>query len=257
MIICSAFQSTYILDDSTRLAYYSYAWKLDPASRQKYIEGLTTPKDSLDSIAVGGTRDWETYYTHVEAIIPTPYEVRRSSYGIIKYEPMWLKNYKMKDAPMENVLAPPVEKESTSEDSVDIGDFVASDFGLDSLQADSSELIVAIDSIETDSLLNEADLFAQEPKKPREPKYLYGYDPNGPNNMDQDYYNKYFGELLLDRRPDPVEDTPDSLQQNTEVLPDSLQNEKKGLFGGSRRDRNKPEEEMAPTDSLGTLPNEG
>lgn len=182
-IACPAFQSTYILDDSTRMAYYNYAWKLDEETRQQFLASAYGDGDSLAAGSSGTLR----YYDYVEDIIQPREQVRRSKYGIIKYEPMWLKNYKLKSAPKENVLGPGPEEKDVAV-PIDVGEFMASDF---------------TDSLATDSTMARRDtlvLARSEPEVPRkkEVKYLYRYDPDSLNNAEQEYYNKYFGELLID-----------------------------------------------------------
>ena len=130
-MICPAFQSTYILDDSIRLAYYSP------------FEGDSIPKE----------QPW----------------VRKDRYGIGKKDWLFVKNYKLKTAPMENVLAPPKEDSI----AVDEGEFVAEDF----MEADSL------------GLPEEIPVALQEEE---EQKYKYKYDPADNFNVDQEYYNKYF-----------------------------------------------------------------
>ena len=50
-VICPAFQSTYILDDSVRLAYFSYLWELDDKDRISYLENRRNTKDSLVALS--------------------------------------------------------------------------------------------------------------------------------------------------------------------------------------------------------------
>jgi hypothetical protein len=188
-IVCPAFQSTYILDDSTRMAYYSYVWKLDKASRESY---LASAFGNGDSLSVGNSSTLR-YYDYVEDIIQPREEVRRSSYGIIKYEPMWLKNYKLKTAPKENILGPEPLREKKLE-PIDTGEFIASDFS-DSLSTDSTAVVMS-DSIQTQTETLTVSLDLTEKKD--EVKYLYRYDPDSLNNVEQEYYNKYYGELLID-----------------------------------------------------------
>ena len=63
-IICAAFQSTYILDDSTRNAYYSYVWQLDEATRTQYLAGLQSAPEQ-DSLAIPTQQPPSTdYYSY-------------------------------------------------------------------------------------------------------------------------------------------------------------------------------------------------
>ena len=189
-IICPAFQSTYILDEPTRNAYYSYVWKLDQETRTQY---LASAYGQTDSLSAGGNSASSTlrYYDYVEDIIQPREEVIRSKYGIVKYEPMWLKNYKLKTAPMENVLGP--EPEMVEPKVIDTGEFLASDF-TDSLASDST-MFVARDSM---AVAQKAEVVASTKPAKKQVKYLYRYDPDSLNNVEQEYYNKYFGKLLVD-----------------------------------------------------------
>ena len=127
----------------------------------------------------------------------------------------------MRTAPRQDLIW----KEGASEDptdSMDIGSFLASDFGLDSISGDS----IILDT--QDSI----------PAK----KYLYGYDPQSQNNVEQEYYNKYFGYLLVAKAAPPNEDLPtDSTGVVTDefIENDSLQVEKRGFLK-----RNKKKEVM-------------
>ncbi len=253
-IICPAFQSTYILDDSTRMFYYSYLWNLDEPTRNEYIASMVqgqTVEDSLATdtvaLAVGGTSsDVETYFSYVSQYIQPVKDVRRSKFGIIKYEPMWLKNYNLKTAPMENVPGPEEEKPEV-EEPVDIGEFVASDFSSDSTLTVDSLGVVQLDSISSDSaavipssLVATADV-AEEPKGPR---YLYRYDPSGPNNVEQEYYNKYFGEFLVYKPPKKKEDVEEIKTDTLNAATDSLSMATDSLGVGAFQE----------TDSLQTTP---
>ncbi len=217
-VICPAFQSTYILDDSVRMAYYSYVWKLDEVERTKYLAGLNQPKSADTSGAIvipQGTK--VDYYAAAGQYVVSTREVKKTKYGIVKYEPYWLKNYHLKTAPMENVLtpeAPYVPQMDTS--VVEVGTIVAADF-TDSLSLDSAsvapEALVVADSLPDDSF--ELPTLARAPPPPKKPetKYLYRYDPKDKAlNVEQDYYNKYFGEYLIakprkkvDAPPPPIE----------------------------------------------------
>ncbi len=264
-IICPAFQSTYILDDSTRMAYFSYAWKLDEPTREKFIASLTQPADTLDSLAVGGTSStMETYYTHVSQYIQPVKEVRRSKYGIIKYEPMWLKNYNMKTSPMENVSGPAKEI-PVEEEPIDIGEFVASDFEMDSILTTDSTSLAFNDSIQQESesfVPSNLTADAATEAEASGPKYLYRYDPNGQNNVEQEYYNKYFGRLLVYQKPKEPETpevpvTPlDSLATQGDIPIDTTQAESgRGFFRG-RKNRNTGADETG-TDPDGNEEEEG
>tara|TARA_X000001036_G_scaffold439920_1_gene493103 strand:- start:11303 stop:12082 length:780 start_codon:yes stop_codon:yes gene_type:complete len=206
-VICPAFQSTYILNDSLRFAYFSPIWKLDKETRNSYIN-----KDD-------GNNKSE-YFASVEPHLVKSKSVNRTKFGVVRYEPNWLKVYQMRTVPQQDLIW----KEEVSDDLtdfMDLGSFVASDFGLDSISGDSVIL----------SAQDSAILSAQNsvPEK----KYLYRYDPKGQNNVEQDYYNKYFGHLLVAKVAPPNEDMPtDSAGMVTDELleNDSLQVEKRNFL---------------------------
>lgn len=116
---------------------------------------------------------------------------------------MWVKNYKLKTAPMENVLTPAPEPIDSLND-----DFVA------------EELYIG-DSIP------EEDLTQVASNKP-EQRYYYGYKRDDQFNRDMEYYVKYFGHLMPDNRPTKERPVLDSLLENASldtlgVETDSLQ----------------------------------
>ena len=227
-IICPAFQSTYILDDSTRMAFYSYAWQLDEATRDNYIASLgQSASDSLDSTSAPGNElGWGDYYAYAGDYKRKAPVVRKSKYGIVKYEPYWLKNYNLKRAPMENVLGPekpmPAVEESVGEEVQ-----VAQSNRLDSLTITSNDSTLVVDPSDSTAVASTQD---EVPPKKKEQRYRFRYDPNDNFNVDQDYYNKYFGVLLLDLSPEPVPDTTASVEGEV-TLPDSLAAGGKGLKG--------------------------
>ncbi len=171
------------------MAFYSYAWKLDKETREQFLASAYG-----DSMAVGSSGTLR-YYDYVEDIVQPREQVRRSKYGIVKYEPMWLKNYKLKTAPKENILGPePLERKSV--EPIDVGEFIASDF-TDSLSNDSSLLSIVDSAVAvSDPVMLALDKNPKPEKK--EIKYLYRYDPDTLNNVEQEYYNKYYGEFLID-----------------------------------------------------------
>ena len=239
-VICPAFQSTYILDDSTRNAYFSYVWQLDENTRTQYLakQSGEDPNDTIGAVAQPKT----DYYAYAgEKVVPWRIQ-KKTKYGIIK-EPFYpVKNYQMRTAPMENVLAP----EHVS------NDFVASDF-TDSLGVDS--LSVAMDSLSVDTAAE--TLVAEE-----ETKYLYGYDPSDNFNVEQQYYNKYFADKFIDNRPkpEPAPVTLDSL--GNPIASDTVQTKEpffKGLFKKKRKEEVgevAPEEESLPFEETEESPEE-
>lgn len=199
-IICPAFQSTYILDDSVRSVYYSYIWKLDKDTRAKYLEAKIPVSDSVNTTLTPGKQ--ADYYAYLEKYIVPPREVNKTKYGIVRYEPYWMKNYQQRTAPKENLLAPPpVPVETEQKAFEDTGTFVASDFSdSTSLKLDSTA-VAATDSVAEEQFVLPT-LARAAPKQQKQPvKYLYRYDPKDSLlNVEQEYYNKYFGKLLVDNR---------------------------------------------------------
>ena len=254
-IICPAFQSTYILDDSVRMAYYSYVWKLDEIERTKYLTSLNQPKQQDTSGAItipSGTKI--DYYAYAGQYVVPAREVKKTKYGIVKYEPYWLKSHHLRTAPMENVLAPDapyVPQMDTS--AVEVGDIVAADF-TDSVALDAT--VVAQEGVVSDSLPDESfklPTLARAPPPPPKPptKYLYGYDPEDKAlNVEQDYYNKYFGEYLIAKPREKVADVPDqnALTDDTSDADldssdesDEEPKRRRGLFGGVKKKRKSKE----------------
>ena len=228
-VICPAFQSTYILDDSTRSAYFSYVWQLDENTRTQFLaqQKGQNPEDSLGVVAQPKT----DYYAYAgEKVVPWRLQ-KRTKYGIIKNVPYPIKKYRLRTAPMENVLAPePVTN-----------DFVATDFS-DSLSVDS--LSVAVDSLAIDSLQTEA-VAVEQGEEEDEVRFLYGYDPADNFNVEQEYYNKYFAQQLIDNRPKPEPVPVDSL--GAAVVADSIATKEpffKGLF--KKKKKKEPEEVEEP-----------
>ena len=215
-VICPAFQSTYILDDSLRFAYFSPLWKLDKETRESYItENFRKNKSQ--------------YFEFVEPYVVKSASSKRTKFGVVRYEPNWLKTYQMRNSPQRDLI----RKEELSDgltDSLNLGIFLASDFGMDSIPEDSV-ILAAQDSVA---------------KK----KYLYGYDPQGQINVEQDYYNKYFGNLLVAKA------APSSEEVHTDstgaikvdfVDNDSMQVEKRNFFKWKK----KKDFNDADTDLLG------
>ena len=198
-VICPAFQSTYILDDSLRFAYFSPLWKLDSDTRDSYISENYSKKKSQ-------------YFEFVEPHVVKSGSINRTRFGIVRYEPNWLKAYQMKNVPQQDLIW---KKELSNSliDSLNLGSFLASDFGLDSIRGDSV-ILAAQDSVPTK-------------------QYLYGYDTDGQINVEQDYYNKYFGNLLVVKAAPPGEDVYSDSTGMTKAEfaeNDSLQVEKRNFF---------------------------
>lgn len=244
-VICPAFQSTYILDDSVRNIYYSYLWRLDEDERLSYLAKQTAKADTSrtmanDSSAIGGpviaSAGNVDYWAYVAQYKVPEREVKKSKFGMVKYEPYWLKNYRMKSAPMENVLTP--EPVILPSDTVsDVGEFVASDF-TDSVAVDSMALAsgVGVDS----TALAEEDSFlipsfppiakmAPEKVKP-ETRFMFRYDPEDDMlNVEQQYYNKHFGKQLF------VKLVPNEIPQDTTSTEESKGGFFKNLFSKKKK----------------------
>ncbi|MFK7953787.1 MAG: hypothetical protein AB8B73_13160 [Ekhidna sp.] len=241
-VVCPAFQSTYILDDSTRNAFFSYVWQLDEETRAQYLannknKSQSESEDTLQ-VAASFSQPKTDYYAYAgEKVVPWRVS-KRTKYGIQKRVPYPIKNYRLRTAPMENVFGTdPISN-----------NFVASDF-VDSLSVDSTA--IALDSLETTPIVAK-----------QETKYLYEYDPNDNFNVDQEYYNKYFGEKFIDTRKRTPKRIPDGIESNS--LPDSLQTKEpffKRLFSKKEKsiepeEDNTPDAEQVDVESSSTEPNE-
>jgi len=147
-VVCPAFQSTYILNDSMRMSHYSL------------FLNDSTPK---------------------MAMIP-----KRTKFGVSKKINRFRKAYDLMTAPKENVIGPPARDSLYFYDESE--DFVASDFvDMDTL---------GVDSVSAAPLLAVVEKTEEEKKE-----YKYGYHPQNTYNSEQEYYNKYYGELFVDERP--------------------------------------------------------
>lgn len=225
-VVCPAYQSTYILDDSVRQTFYSYLWKLDEKERQNFL-AQEKAKDSIPG-SVSRTPSAE-YFAYVKPYVPPVEEVKKNQYGIVKYQPFWVKNLKLQTAPKVNVHAPVFDEEAFEEE----GTFLADDFAAkDSLATNGDSTKVSIPlAAQSDSL------------KRQGPRFLYNYKINDQHNVEQMYYNKYFAELLIDKSPPPKTEAP-SADVN---LPDSLQTKKK--VGGFFKNLFKGKKNKAAADS--------
>ncbi len=195
-VVCPAYQSAYILDKSTRQAYFSYVWQLDEDTRTQFLAQQNT-QESEDSLQIMVEQPKTDYYAYVsKKIIPRTFP-KRTKYGTIKKVVSPIKNFQLKIAPKKNILAP--------EDPISTN-FVASEIG--SLPpADSFS--IAIDSI------NKATDQTKPAIAKDKTKFLYGYDPKDNFNVEQEYYNKYFGEQLIDNRQKKPSAPLDSLSSDS------------------------------------------
>lgn len=214
-VICPAFQSTYILDNSTGYAFYSYVWQLNELDREQFLSQMkkTTPDSSINP-----SSHLETdYYAHAEEHV-VPWRVRkRNKYGIVRYEPRWLTNYYMKTAPMKNIFGPK---------SVETTTFIASSFS-DSIANDSLIIASTMDTLKT------AKTVVVAKNTEDKVRFLYKFDPKDRFNVEQEYYLKYFGEQLIDKRIQPASTSSDTPLHTKELSKDSAGGKKpffKDLF---------------------------
>ncbi|WP_147407526.1 hypothetical protein [Reichenbachiella sp. MSK19-1] len=147
---------------------------------------------------------------------------RRTKYGVNKKSSLFRKNYDLMTAPKVNEIR---RLEVDSLYTEDEGDFMVADF----VDQDS----VGVDSVSAAPILAAVD-------KKEEVRYKYKYDLENDYNQDQEYYNKYYGELFIDTRPLPSERVE---PVEPDIAADSLgTEEKKGLF------RRKKQEEVPESD---------
>ena len=277
-IICPAFQSAFILSDSMRTAYFSNSWRLDEQTREAYFTSLSksgasikeseNPIKDTDFLYASenstslSSRDLSTlskYFAFVEEYDPPQIHVNKNKYGIIKKSPYFVKNWKLRTAPMEDVLAPNVKKDI----NIDEGKFTTSDFTVtnDSIEGDplDSLMISRNNSIlsQKDTVTVPRSLSEKEDKE----DYRFRYDPNDNFNVEQEYYNKYFGDLLLDHKKNkiPVDSTTLVIRKNN--IFDSLGIKIKRLlkFGKNDKDLSNPQAPLPNLDSLdiGNVQDEG
>lgn len=230
-VICPAYQSTYLLDDSVRQTYYSYLWKIDEKERQSFL-AKEKAKDSIPN-SVSNTPSAD-YFAYVEPYMPPVEKVNKDKYGMLKYQPFWIKNARLRTAPKVNVHKPVFEEEAFDQE----GTFLAGDFAItDSLGNVTDTTVVTVPlSLQNDSLKKQGS------------KFLYNYRIDDSHNMEQVYYNKYFAELLVDRRPPPQVDS----TKIKSLLPDSLQQKKgmKGLFKNIFKKKNKSASDSTAVDPV-------
>lgn len=165
---------------------------------------------------------------------------RRNKNGVNKNYGLFERQRKMYDlwtSPKENVLGPP-KKDSLF--ILDEGEFIASDF---TTNADS----LGVDSLRADSVSNlPAFLASADVPENTGPKYKYRYNPKFAYNHEQEYYNKYFGELFIDNRPPPEKEEELDLEYESES--DSLSVKKKKKLSGFFKKKNKIDGEEEPKD---------
>lgn len=234
-VVCPAYQSTYILDDSVRQTYHSYLWKLEESERQEFL-AKEKAKDSIPG-ETSRTPSAE-YFAYVADYKVPERELKKNQYGMIKYQPWWVRQASLRTAPKINVHKPVFEEEEFDEE----GTFLAGDFAvLDSAgnPGDSVEVRIPM-ALRQDSLKNKG------------PQYLYKYRPDDNFNMEQIYYNKYLGEYLVDKAGMARRD---SLRKKAAAaaLPDSLNTtgkEKKGFFKNLFKKKNKNQADSTAKDPV-------
>ena len=210
-VICPAFQSTYILNDSMRRAKFS-------------MFGT----DSLPKFQVAS---------------------RRNKYGIserYRFFDFFRKNYDLKISPKENWLGPPAKDSlfvhpGDEVDLMDEGKFLASDFA-DSLSTDSLAVVPEV-------------ITSAQTEESQGPKFKYRYDQRNPYSSEQIYYNKYFGQELVDNRPQPKPKEP--IAEELTIPGDTTGVETKKKFGGFFKKKKKEEGESEDPDTTDDSSNQG
>ena len=196
-VICPAFQSTYILNDSIRMAKFS-------------MFGT----DSMPKFQVASRRNKHGV---------------NKNYGLFERQ---RKAYDLMTSPKENVLGPPAK------DPLFI--------------IDNGEVIAV--NLTSESNLNEEDSLQSESDNPAPevlasaiipentgPRYKYRYNPKYPYNHEQEYYNKYYGELFIDNRPPPEKEEELELEIESDTL--SIKKKKKMNSGFFKKKLKENEEE--------------
>jgi len=275
-VICPAFQSTYILDDSVRNTYFSYAWYLSPEERNKKssVEPEILPLDSLgEMVASIDQSAGVDYFSYTADYKVLPRETKKTKFGIIKRTPIIpniVRNLQLKTSPMKNVLTPP---ELRKEEEIAPDPILADSSALAPL--DSTATIAAQDSlnvIQPDSS-SVAVVDEIEEKKKKWIQFKYGFIPSDNMQPDQEYYFRKYGWLLQNAPPreEPV-DTTQQIQQMQSNGLDSLGTDstttqtkgRKGLFkkkdkkkGKKKRGEEEPVPEAPAENEEATKPEEG
>ena len=258
-VICPAFQSTYILDDSVRNTYFSYAWYLNEDERKLKVtvRPKVLPPDSLGLMMASADESTGVdYFAYTQKYKVLPRVPSRTKYGIVKRTPVipnLVRNLQLKTSPMENVLTPPEvtkEKETTL-------DPIPSDSSM-LAPLDSTAIVATQDSLSTrqpvDSLAV-IELSVEEIKKKAWEQFKYGFNLLDIMQPDQAYYFRRYGWLLQNAAP-PKEEPVDSNQFQTITL-DSLNSDStfqnkgfKGLF--KKKDKPKKEKRKKRVDDEST-----
>ena len=251
-VICAAFQSTYILDDSTRNAYFSYAWYLgDERNTAQATAPKILPLDSLgDTVASSDQSAGIDYFAYVADYKVLPRIPKKTKYGIVKQPPVipnLVKKIQLRTSPKQNVLTPPdaiheeLESNSILEDSSALAPL------------DSTAFVASVDSLTVASS-------QEDDKKKAWVQFRYGFDPIDGMQPDQEYYFRRYGWLLQNAAPkEELADTTSIIQPN-EI--DSLgsdgttiQKGLKGLFKKKSKKENKNNDKRPVNETL--VPDDG
>ena len=248
-VICSAFQSTYILDDSVRATYFSYMWYLDEDERTNTAVTADVAQNSTDSLGVtvasaesGGGVDYIAYTAQYR--VP-PQQTYKNKNGIVRKNPIIpniIRNLQLRTTPKENILTPPdawkpedeIQQESTT--PLDTTYYAS---------VDSTASVSALDSLNTTEPIDSLDAGLSDEQLARQEweQFKYGFNPLDSMQPDQEYYFKKYGYLLLNKPPE--EQSPES----NEVTQESDSTGGKGLkgfFSRFKRNRNEESEEEEP-----------
>ena len=174
-VICPAYQSVYILDDSVRNTYFSSIWLLDEATRQAFLSGRTKSTYDADSsdISNSSSSDYYAYLRNKRIKRKSP---KKNKSGIVSQPVLgFVKNERLKTVPMQNILHP--SPKIVYQDTIDE---------------------IRIDTIQDDSTVFAAN---QTKESQETERYFFRYDPSDNFNVEQEYYNKHYGELLIDHTP--------------------------------------------------------
>ncbi len=242
-VICAAFQSTYILDDSVRNTYFSYAWYLNENERNAtpIEEPELLPPDSLGvMVASSGQDTGVDYFAYTEEYKVMPRTPKRTKYGIVKRAPVipnLVKNFQLKTSPMENVFSPPTVKiEEETDESIPLDSSALAPL-------DSTAIVVVEDSLNVsqpiDSLVVGKMETAEVKTKPWE-QFKYGFNPHDSMQPDQEYYFRKYGWLLQNSPPreEPIDST--QVQQNgLDSLSSDSTAQRKGIKGLFKKNRDR------------------
>ncbi|MCP4457245.1 MAG: hypothetical protein GY816_04345 [Cytophagales bacterium] len=249
-VICPAFQSTYILDDSVRSTYFSYVWYLNEDERKSggVPEPQILPPDSLGAmVASSDVGSGVDYFAYAADYKVTPKVPKRTKYGIVKRTPIipnLVRNIQLKTSPMENVLTPPEVRldEEVTPDPIPVDSSAL-------VPLDSTASIAGVDSLNVDQpadSLAVAETQTAEDKKKAWVQFKYGFNPLDSMQPDQEYYFKRYGWLLQNAAP---KDEPVNEEAQTNAL-DSVSSDstsQKGLKGLFKK-KDKPKKEKKKKD---------